>query len=112
MASDAGVRCWVVRDTGLVPAPGPFRRLAGAVRHHRGRGAAWPGEVELAVTGDDLTVSGVGSWPVSDASVQVLRPGPPVTFVLRLPSGTHLLAAPAGPATDALLAHLTTGSSE
>jgi hypothetical protein len=101
------IEAWRVHDTGLVTAPGPFRRLAGAVRHHRGQGAPWPDRVTLELIGEELTVEGVGSWPLAEVSVQVVGQGPPVTFVVRLPDATHLLAAPADGATAALLEALT-----
>ena len=43
------IEAWRVHDTGLVAAPGPFRRLPGAVRHHQGRGEPWPARVTLSV---------------------------------------------------------------
>jgi hypothetical protein len=100
------IEAWRVHDTGLVAAPGPFRRLPGAVRHHQGRGPAWPAQLTLELTDDDLVVAGVGSWPRSDVSVRVVSDGPPVSFVVELPDAAHLLAAPAGEATRAFLAAL------
>ncbi|MEX2294302.1 MAG: hypothetical protein WD691_10995 [Acidimicrobiales bacterium] len=102
------IQAWRVHDTGLVAAPGPFRRLAGAVRHHQGRGEPWPAEVSLEIVGDRLIVEGVGAWPVAEVSARVVGQGPPLTFVVRIPDADHLLAAAAGPATAAFLAALTT----
>jgi hypothetical protein len=101
------LEAWRVQDTGLVAAPGPFRRLPGAVRHHQGRGAPWPDRVTLALTDDELVVDGVGSWPRAGVTVRLMSAGPPVTFVVQLPDAAHLLAAAAGEATDAFLAALT-----
>lgn len=105
------VAAWQVQDSGLVAAPGPFRRLAGAVRHHRGQGPPWPDRVVLEVADGRLVVTGadggaVGSWPLAEATVRNVTPGPPVSFILQLPGVSRLLAAPAGPATDTLLAAL------
>jgi hypothetical protein len=100
------VEAWRVHDTGLVAAPGPFRRLPGMVRHHQGRGDPWPARVSMSLAGDRLVVAGVGSWPRQDVSVRIVSPGPPVTFVVQLPDAAHLLAAPADPTTAALLAAL------
>jgi hypothetical protein len=101
------IEAWRVQDTGLVTAPGPFRRLAGAVRHHHGRGASWPDRVTLEVVAGELVAHGVGAWPVADVTVQVVAAGPPVTFIVQLPDGSHLLAAPSGDATTELLEALT-----
>ena len=79
------IEAWRVHDTGLVAAPGPFRRLPGVVRHHQGRGDPWPTRVSLALVDDDLVVDGVGAWPRGAVSVQVVSQGPPVTFVVRAP---------------------------
>jgi hypothetical protein len=84
--------CWLVQDTGLLPAPARFRRLGGAARHHRGEGEAWPAQVELAVDGDELAVDGVGRWPLADVELQRVAPGPPGTFVVRVPGAAQLLA--------------------
>lgn len=100
------IEAWRVHDTGLVAAPGPFRRLPGAVRHHQGRGPVWPDRVTLALTDDELVVDGVGSWPVAEVTVVVVAQGPPVTFVVHLPDADQLLAAPADAATAAFLAAL------
>ncbi|MGQ0830883.1 MAG: hypothetical protein ACT4OV_04315 [Microthrixaceae bacterium] len=100
------IEVWRVHDTGLVAAPGPFRRLPGAVRHHQGRGAAWPDRVALELVDDDLVVEGVGRWPIADVRVRIVAQGPPVTFVVHLPEADHLLAAPADAATADLLAAL------
>lgn len=101
------VRAWQVHDTGLVAAPGPFRRLSGTVRHLRGRGDPWPAEVTLTLTDAELVIEGVGSWSRSDVRARRMGDGPPVTFVLEVPAGAHLLAAPADDATTELLAALT-----
>lgn len=97
------IEAWRVHDTGLVAAPGPFRRLPGAVRHHQGRGAPWPNRVTLALVDDELVVSGVGTWARGDVSARLMSAGPPVTFVIQLPGATHLLAAAATTATMALI---------
>jgi hypothetical protein len=100
------VEAWRVHDTGLVAAPGPFRRLPGVVRHHQGQGDPWPDRVSLRLTDDELLVDGVGSWPRQEVTVEVRSQGPPVTFVVRLPGAAHLLAAPADGATTAFLTAL------
>jgi hypothetical protein len=105
------VRAWLVADSGLVPAPGRFRRLAGRVRHHAGQGPAWPREVELEQGDGRLRVTAldgalVGDWSDGEVAARLLAAGPPVTFVLEVPDGAQLLAAATGPATDALLARL------
>lgn len=98
--------CWRVRDSGLAPAPARFRRLGGLTRHHRGEGAPWPDQVELVVTEEGLEVPGVGRWPLGEVSAEPVAPGPPVTFVVRVPGSAQLLAAPAGHAVDDLIAAL------
>jgi hypothetical protein len=100
------VDCWVVRDTGLHAAPGPFRRLPGGVRHHRGRGAAWPDSFTIEVGPDEVRIDGVGSWPREKVHTRLVAAGPPVTFVLQVPDGSQLLAAAAGTAADDLLTAL------
>jgi hypothetical protein len=104
------VEAWRVHDTGLVAAPGPFRRLSGAVRHHQGQGEAWPARVVLEVVGGELRASSVdgslGAWPLPSVSVRAAAAGPPVSFILQLPDAAHLLAAPADDRTTALLAAL------
>lgn len=107
-APELRVEAWRVHDTGLVAAPGPFRRLAGVVRHHQGQGDAWPDRVSLALTDDELVVDGIGSWPRRDVSLRVLSQGPPVTFVVQLPAAAHLLAAPADASTTAFVVALST----
>jgi hypothetical protein len=106
----AKVEAWRVHDTGLVAVPSRFRRLSGLVRHLHGQGVAWPARVTLAVDDGVLRVSSdgadVGSWPVAEVAVARQADGPPVQFVLEVPGGAQLLAAPAGPATEALLALL------
>ncbi len=104
------VEAWRVHDTGLVAVPSRFRRLGGLVRHLQGQGDRWPDRVTLAVTATELRVEAggeeVGSWPRSEVSVVRQSDGPPVHFVLEVPGGAHLLAAPADAATEALLADL------
>lgn len=97
------IEAWRVQDTGLVAAPGPFRRLSGAVRHHQGQGEAWPDRVTLSVADDQLVVPGVGTWPRGDVRARLVSVGPPVTFVVQLPGAAHLLAAPATSATMELI---------
>jgi hypothetical protein len=101
------VGCWVVRDTGLRPAPGPFRRLPGAVRHHRGSGPAWPDRLTVELTDEVLSVEGVGSWARAEVAARRMADGPPVMFVLQVPGDSQLLATAAGPLADALLGALT-----
>jgi hypothetical protein len=105
---DGAVEAWRVHDTGLVVAPSRFRRLPGAVRHHQGQGDPWPVTVRLVVQGDELVVTAleleVGRWPVAEVSARVVADGPPVSFVLDVPGGSHLLAAAPGAALDGLLA--------
>ena len=108
---DVRLPAWRVHDTGLVTAPGRFRRLGGAVRHHQGRGEPWPERVELVLDGDHVVVRAadgneVGTWPRSEVRVQPVAAGPPVTFVVEVPDEAHLLAAAAGPEVDAFLAAL------
>lgn len=100
------IQAWRVHDTGLVAAPGPFRRLPGAVRHHQGQGSPWPDRVALAVDDGLLVVDGVGSWPLDAVSARTVAVGPPTTFVVQVPGGAHLLAAPADANTLAFLAAL------
>jgi len=100
------VEAWRVRDTGLVAVPGPFRRLAGGLRHQRDRGEGWPERLALSLDGSALVVPGVGRWPRAEVRVRRISGGPPVTFVLETPGGQVLLGAPAGRATDLLLAAL------
>jgi hypothetical protein len=104
---------WRVHDTGLVTAPGRFRRLGGAVRHHRGQGEPWPEQVEVVLEAEDLVVrtpagTVVGTWPRAHVRVQRLAAGPPVTFVVEVPEEAHLLAAAAGPDLTALFDALAT----
>jgi len=100
------IEAWRVHDTGLVAAPGPFRRLPGVVRHHQGRGDPWPDRVSLTLTDDDLLVDGIGAWPRREVSVRIVSQGPPVSFVVQLPAAAHLLAAPADATTETFLAAL------
>jgi hypothetical protein len=108
------VAAWRVQDTGLVAAPGPFRRLAGSrVRHLRGDGPVWPVQVVLDLDGDVLRAvdaSGdgavVGTWPRGEVRVRRVAAGPPVQFVLELAGQAQLLAAAAEPDTEAFLAAL------
>jgi len=99
-----------VHDTGLVAVPTRFRRLGGLVRHLQGQGDAWPEHVVLELVDDDLRVSGVGGevgrWPRDEVRAARQSSGPPVHFVLEVPGSAQLLAAPAGPATEALLSSL------
>lgn len=106
MAEVVTVGAWRVRDTGLVAVPGPFRRLPGGLRHQRDRGEGWPERLDLVLDGSTLAVAGVGRWPRDEVQARSLSDGPPVTFVLDTPGGQVLLAAPAGAATDRLLAEL------
>jgi hypothetical protein len=103
---------WRVHDSGLVAAPTRYRRLGGLVRHHRGEGDAWPADVGLTLDDAQLLVTGpdgapVGVWPVTEVRVARVGGGPPVQFTLEVPGSSQLLAAAAGPDTDAFLAHLT-----
>jgi hypothetical protein len=105
------VRAWRVHDTGLVAVPGRFRRLGGRVRHHRGVGLPWPAVVGLSLDDGELVVADaeaveVGRWPVPEVTARRVTAGPPVHFVLELGGAAHLMAAPAGPGTDELLAAL------
>ena len=105
------VHAWRVHDTGLVAAPGPYRRLPGRVRHHQGTGDAWPVRVVLELTDAELVVTAadgaaVGRWPRADVTVRPMAPGPPTTFVVDIPGASHLLAAAADASTAALAAAL------
>lgn len=100
------IEAWRVHDSGLVAAPGPFRRLGGVVRHHQGQGEPWPARVSLALVDDELLVDGVGSWPRAVVSVRIVSHGPPVSFVVEVPGAAHLLAAAADADTAAFLAAL------
>jgi hypothetical protein len=106
------VAAWRVQDTGLVAAPGPFRRLPGSrVRHLRGEGPTWPVQLVLELDDDQLRVSGadgvaVGTWARQDVSVRRVADGPPVQLVLTVDAQPHLLAVAAGPDTEALLTAL------
>jgi hypothetical protein len=108
--ADLRVEAWRVHDTGLVAVPSRFRRLGGLVRHLQGQGERWPDAVTLLLSADSLQVTGpaglVGTWPVTDVRVHDVATGPPVSFVLEVPGGAHLLSAAAGPTTDSLLAQL------
>ncbi len=100
-----------MHDTGLVAAPGRFRRLPGLVRHHRGEGAAWPRDVALELVDGTLRATGpdgteLGAWPVHEVRARVMATGPPTSFVLEVPGSSQLLAAAAGAEVDALLAAL------
>jgi hypothetical protein len=101
------VEAWRVHDSGLVVAPGRFRRLPGAVRHHQGQGAAWPDTVTLALTNDELVVlaeeAEVERAPRPEVTARAEAAGPPTTFVLTMPSGPQLLAAAPGAGLTALL---------
>lgn len=101
------VTAWQAHDTGLVAVLPRFRRLAGRVRHHQGSGPAWPEQVELDATADELVVTDVGHWALATVTVRVVSEGPPVAFVLDLgEEGSVLLNAAATPETQALLATL------
>ena len=104
------VEAWRVHDTGLVTVASRFRRLGGLVRHLQGHGEPWPDNVTLTVVDACLEViaigGAVGSWPLNEVGATHVSAGPPTTFVLELPDATHLLAAPATRATQALLALL------
>jgi hypothetical protein len=104
------VAAWRVADTGLVAAPGRFRRLPGIVRHHRGTDPAWPTEVVLELRDGELRVTAgdavVGAWSSAEVELRRLSAGPPVQFVLELPGQAQLLAAAGGPDTEALLTAL------
>ena len=108
------VEAWRVHDTGLVAVPSRFRRLGGLVRHHQGAGPAWPDAVTLEVVGDEVRVTAaagpIGTWPLTDVRTSRVADGPPVSFVLEVPGGSHLLAAPASSTTEALLTALSAGS--
>jgi hypothetical protein len=101
----------LAHDTGLVAVPSRFRRLGGQVRHHQGRGPAWPSEVELELAGGELVVRSdageVGRWRAAGVTASVVALGPPVHLVVDLgDGGAQLLATTAGPELDALLAGL------
>jgi hypothetical protein len=104
------VEAWRVHDTGLVAVPTPFRRLGGLVRHLQGHGERWPDRVVLELDDGELRVTGpegaVGVWALDEVRAVRQSSGPPVHFVLEVPGASHLLAAPAATATDALLAGL------
>lgn len=104
------MEAWRVYDTGLVAVPSRFRRLGGLVRHLQGHGERWPDRVTLAVADGVLQVTAaagpVGTWPLGDVTAVRVAGGPPASFVLELPGAAHLLAAPAGAATESLLAAL------
>lgn len=108
--AEVRVEAWRVHDTGLVAVPDRFRRLGGLVRHHRGQGAAWPDAVTLCVADGALQVTAadglVGAWPLAEVRARRVATGPPVSFVLEVPGGAHLLAAPADATTESLLASL------
>jgi hypothetical protein len=103
-----GVDAWRVHDTGLVAVPSRFRRLGGLVRHLQGHGDRWPDRVSLELVDERLRVTGpegdVGTWGRGDVTITRQSSGPPVHFVLEVPGAAHLLAAPAGAATEAFLA--------
>ncbi|MFP5256206.1 MAG: hypothetical protein ACLGI8_10195 [Acidimicrobiia bacterium] len=107
-AEEAGlvVRAWLVRDTGLAPAPPRHRRLPGALRQHRGEGPSWPVEVELRLEAGHLEVPGVGRWPTGEVEAAVVQAGPPVVVSLAVPGTRQLLAAPGDAATAELLRRL------
>ena len=106
------VTAWRVQDTGLVAAPGPFRRLPGSlVRHLRGEGPSWPVQVVLDLEDDELRVATadgapIGTWPRDAVEVRRVGDGPPVQLVLTVDGQPHLLAAAANADTAAFLAAL------
>ncbi|MDP1819016.1 MAG: hypothetical protein Q8K58_03880 [Acidimicrobiales bacterium] len=105
------VSAWEVHDSGLVTAPGRFRRLTGRVRHHAPQGDRWPGGVVLEVGRGEVRITGhdgglIGAYPETDVVTRLVSCGPPVTFVLDVPGEAHLLAAASGPETTALLSVL------
>ena len=104
------VEAWRVHDTGLVAVPSRFRRLGGLVRHLQGHGDPWPDRVSLELVDEQLRVIGpegdVGTWARGDVIVTRQSSGPPVHFVLEVPGAAHLLAAPQGATTEALLTAL------
>ncbi len=107
--AEVRVDAWRVHDTGLVAVPSRFRRLGGLVRHLQGSGEAWPDNVTLSLVDGELHVAAtepVGSWPLAEVTVVRVADGPPVSFIVELPGEAHLLAAPADPATESLLAAL------
>jgi hypothetical protein len=103
------VEAWRVHDTGLVAVPSRFRRLGGLVRHHH-EADPWPDTVTLVLDEGGLSVTGptgaIGRWPREVVTATAVADGPPVSFVLEVPTGPRLLAAASGPATAALLAAL------
>lgn len=48
----------------------------------------------------------VGSWPAADVTARIVTSGPPVTFIVEVPTASHLLAAPTADDTSALLSAL------
>ena len=110
------VEAWRVHDTGLVAVPSRFRRLGGRVRHLQGHGVAWPDAVTLVVADGRFRVTGpggttVGDWPLAEVGVTHVGHGPPRSFVIEVPESAQLLAAAAGPTTDALISALEGGPS-
>ncbi|HLT15926.1 MAG TPA: hypothetical protein VK007_04420 [Acidimicrobiales bacterium] len=101
------VEAWAVQDTGLAPAPPRFRRLPGALRHHRGSGPAWPPRVRLRLADGHLEIPEVGRWPLTEVRATLVGDGPPLTFALAVPDGTRLLATAATGDARRLLAALT-----
>jgi hypothetical protein len=108
--ADLQVEAWRVHDTGLVAVPSRFRRLGGRVRHLQGQGEPWPDTVTLRLGDGELRVIGpsgpVGVWPLAEVRATEVSAGPPVSFVLEVRGGAHLLAAAASPATQSLLTAL------
>lgn len=104
------MEAWRVHDTGLVAVPSRFRRLGGLVRHLQGHGDRWPDTVTLVLGDGELRVVGaagpVGTWPLAEAHATRVSAGPPVSFVLEVAGGAHLLAAASSPATESLLSAL------
>ncbi len=109
------IEAWQVEDTGLVTVPGRFRRLRGAVRHHRGDGDVWPARVALTLDAGDLLVTGpdgepVGVWPEADVCAVKVGDGPPVTFILEVPGTRQLLATAANKQATMFLATLSSAA--
>ena len=104
------VEAWRVHDTGLVAVPSRFRRLGGLVRHLQGQGERWPDTVTLRIEDGELRVAAasgpVGAWPVAEVRATQVSVGPPVSFVLEVAGGAHLLAAAASPGTQSFLTAL------
>ena len=106
---DVRLEAWHVHDSGLLVAPGRFRRLPGAVRHHGNDAQQWPATVVIELSAGGLRVQGtdgatLGEWSADQCSARVVAAGPPATFVLDVPGGDHLLATGASDGLDLLVA--------